>query len=51
LVLYLRVWEKQGFKDEEIKKKEIKNELGKAMKEISWWIRKEFSWLKFLRSH
>lgn len=51
LVLYLRIWEKQGFREEELSHKEIKNEFGKAMKDVSWWIRKEFSWLKFLRSH
>lgn len=51
LIVYLRVWEGSGFKEEEIRQKEIKNVFSGALKEVAWWIRKEFSWLKFLRSH
>lgn len=48
-VVYLRVWEKQGFKEEEIKESEFKKELKKFMKDLGWWIGKKLSWLKFLR--
>lgn len=50
LVLYLRVWEVQGFSGQKISKSEISSELGKSVKDLKWWIRKEFSWLRFLMS-
>lgn len=50
LVLYLKIWQKQGFREKEIRRKEIRDELNKAIKELNWWIRKEFSWLRFLVS-
>ncbi len=49
-VVYVRVWEKQGFKEAEIGKREFGRELGGAIKDLKWWIRKEFSWLKFFMS-
>lgn len=56
LILYVRVWGSDGYKEGEINKKEVKTLLIKAMDEVKWWIRKEFSpgltlWLKNLRSH
>jgi len=48
LVLYLKVWEKQGFSDKNLGKSEIKNELNKTVSDLRWWLRKKFSWLKFL---
>lgn len=50
LVVYVRVWEKQGFREEEIRNQEFRNELKNAMKDLGWWIRKEFSWMRFLMS-
>ena len=47
-VLYLKVWEKQGFSDKNLEKSEIKNELNKTVSDLRWWLRKKFSWLKFL---
>lgn len=49
LVIYLRIWEKQGFKEESFKESQIKKELNKALKDFGWWIGKKLSWLKFLR--
>ena len=48
LTLYLKVWEKQGFSEKNLEKKEIKEELNKAIYDVKWWLRKKFSWLKFL---
>jgi len=48
LTLYLKVWEKQGFDDKILKKAEIKKELNKGTSDLKWWLRKKFSWLKFL---
>jgi len=48
LTLYLKVWEKQGFDDKNLKKAEIKKELNKGTSDLKWWLRKKFSWLKFL---
>ena len=48
LVLYLRVWEKQGFEEKNLGKSEIKTELNKAIYDVKWWLRKKLSWLKFL---
>lgn len=42
-VLYLRVWEKQGFKDEAISKNDFANEFEKVIKDFKWWLRKKFS--------
>lgn len=47
LVVYLKVWEKQGFKEKEISRKEFKTEFKKAIKNFKWWLRKEFSWFTF----
>ena len=49
-VVYVRVWEKQGFKEAEIGKREFGRELGGVIKDVKWWIRKEFSWMRFLMS-
>lgn len=49
-VVYVRVWEKQGFKEAEIGKGELAKEFGGVIKDLKWWIRKELSWLKFLMS-
>jgi len=46
LVLYLKIWQKQGFREQEIKRSEIKNEFGSLIKELRWWLRKELTWLK-----
>ena len=48
LVLYLRVWEKQGFSEKNLEKKELKEEINKAIYDVKWWLRKKFSWLRFL---
>ncbi|MEK7061160.1 MAG: glycosyltransferase family 2 protein [Patescibacteria group bacterium] len=48
LILYLRVWEKQGFSDKNLGKSEIKEEFSKAVSDLRWWLRKKLSWLKFL---
>lgn len=50
LTLYLRVWEAQGFSDQKIPKGEISMEVRKSAKDLNWWVRKEFSWLRFLMS-
>lgn len=56
LVLYVRVWGLEGYKDTELSKKDVKDLFGKGADELNWWINKEFSsglklWLKNLRSH
>lgn len=43
LTIYLRVWEKQGFDEREVSKKELKAEFEKAIKDFKWWLRKKFS--------
>ena len=43
LVLYLRVWEKQGFDDKETPKPEIVREFSKAVKDFNWWLRKKLT--------
>lgn len=48
LILYLKVWEKQGFSEKNLGKKELKEELNKAISDLKWWLRKKLSWLKFL---
>lgn len=48
LVLYLRVWEKQGFAEKEIGIREYREEFRMSVKDFKWWMRKKFSWLKFL---
>lgn len=48
LTLYLKVWEKQGFSEKNLKKSEIKTELNKGISDLKWWLRKKLSWLKFL---
>jgi (heptosyl)LPS beta-1,4-glucosyltransferase len=50
LVLYLRVWGKGEYQEKNPDKKEIKSVIEKSIKEIKWWTRKEFSWIKNLRS-
>lgn len=49
LVVYIRVWEKQGFREKEIGIKEYREELGMAMKDFTWWTKKKFSWLRLLK--
>lgn len=54
LILYVRIWAKEGGYEKEIPKKEIRTLFIKSFNEIKWWIRKEFSsgltlWLKNLR--
>lgn len=41
LALYLQVWEKQGFKEESLSKRDFSKELGKGVKEFKWWLRKK----------
>ena len=45
LILYLKIWQKQGFNEQKVSKKELKGQLYKALKDVKWWIRKELSWL------
>ncbi|MEK7550248.1 MAG: glycosyltransferase family 2 protein [Patescibacteria group bacterium] len=42
-VLYLRIWEKQGFKDENISNNDFSKEFERVIKEFKWWLRKKFS--------
>jgi (heptosyl)LPS beta-1,4-glucosyltransferase len=46
LTIYIRIWEKEGYKEKEINKKEINKVLHKNIHDLIWWIRKEFSWLR-----
>lgn len=46
-VVYVRVWGNNKYSEKEIGKNEIKNLFGKQIHDINWWIRKEFSWLRF----
>lgn len=48
LVIYINVWEKQGFKKKELKNVEVKDEIVKSVKDVKWWVNKKLSWLKFL---
>lgn len=47
LVLYIRIW---NYKQMKTDKSEINSVLNQSTKDLKWWIRKEFSWLKFLQS-
>jgi len=47
LIVYIRVWEKGGYTEKEIDKKEIQTIFAKNINDINWWIRKELSWLNF----
>lgn len=46
--VYLKVWEKQGFTERNIERKELKEEINKVISDLKWWLRKKLSWLKFL---
>jgi (heptosyl)LPS beta-1,4-glucosyltransferase len=47
LVVYLKVWQKQGFKENNLERGEIKSEFNKGVRDIKWWLRKKFSfWSK-----
>ena len=46
--VYLRVWESLKYKEVEIDKKEFNSVIKSFVNDIKWWMRKEFSWLKFL---
>lgn len=48
LIVVVKIWQNEKFKEEDVNKKEIKQELNKSMHDVKWWIRKEFSWLKNL---
>jgi len=53
LVLYLKIWQKQGFKDEKVHEWVLKDEINKSVKDLKWWMSKKFSFLwlkKFLKS-
>lgn len=50
LVLYVRLWQEYKFEQKNLSTKEIKNLFTGMMNELKWWIRKELSWLKSLRS-
>lgn len=43
LVLYLRVWEKQGFDDKETSKPGLVREFSKTVKDFNWWLRKKLT--------
>jgi len=45
LTLYSKVWQKQGFKEGEIKKNEISTELNRGIHDLKWWMRKKLSFL------
>ena len=47
-VLYIRIWEKQGYKDENLSKKDFSREFEKTIKEFKWWLRKKFSFFSGL---
>lgn len=47
-IVYVRVWEAQGFKEMDVSKKDFFGSFLRAGKDLKWWLRKEFSWLKFL---
>ncbi len=48
LTLYSKVWQKQGFKEGEIKKKDVSAEFDKGIRDLKWWMRKKLSfWGKF----
>lgn len=52
-VLYLKIWQKQGFKKEKVPEWALKDEINKSVKDLKWWMSKKFSfsWLKrFLES-
>jgi len=49
VVLYLKIWQKQGFKESYPTKSELKAEINQGIRELKWWLRKELSWLKFLK--
>jgi (heptosyl)LPS beta-1,4-glucosyltransferase len=46
-IVYVRVWGKEGYQEKETGENEIKNIFGKNVHDLNWWIRKEFSWLRF----
>lgn len=48
LVLYLQIWEKQGFSDKDVSKKDFSKEFEKGVKEFRWWLRKKFSFFSSL---
>jgi len=43
LILYIKVWEKQGFNEKKLEKSEVKEEFGKAISDLKWWLRKKLS--------
>ena len=43
LTLYLQIWEKQGFIDEDVTKKDFSKVLEKGIKDSKWWLRKKFT--------
>ncbi len=43
LVLYLQIWDKQGFTEKNISKKEFNNEFNKSIRDFKWWMGKKFS--------
>ena len=48
LALYSKVWQKQGFKEGEIKKKDVSAEFDRGIRDLKWWMRKKLSfWGKF----
>jgi (heptosyl)LPS beta-1,4-glucosyltransferase len=48
-IVYLRIWGKSGYPEKETEKKEIMKVFNKNIHDLNWWIRKEFSWLSFLK--
>jgi len=47
-LIVLRIWEYQKYQKQELTKKDISLVFNMLIKDLKWWIRKEFSWLKFL---
>jgi (heptosyl)LPS beta-1,4-glucosyltransferase len=42
-VIYLKIWEKQGFSEKELSRRDLLSEFGKATKEFKWWLRKKLT--------
>ncbi|HET7098722.1 MAG TPA: glycosyltransferase family 2 protein [Patescibacteria group bacterium] len=47
LIIYVRVWGSEGYQEKEISKEDVNKIFNKNIHDLIWWIRKEFSWLRF----
>ncbi len=48
LTLYVKIWQKQGSSEKDLRRSELREEFKKATKDVKWWVSKKLSWLKFL---